>query len=97
LQLARALNKINKTTNRYRHLSTDNAFVGPTEPNFGYRLSRAIYPVFRMLFPSQMIRADDLARVMVDVAARRTKERRASVFENNDIRAMVECLRRLAG
>jgi hypothetical protein len=50
-----------------------------------------------MLFPSQMIRADDLARVMVDVAARRTKERRASVFENNDIRAMVECLRRLAG
>jgi uncharacterized protein YbjT (DUF2867 family) len=67
------------------------------EPNLGYRLLRAIYPVFRMLFPSQVIRADDLARVMVDVAARRTKERRASVFENNDIRAMVEWLRHLTG
>jgi uncharacterized protein YbjT (DUF2867 family) len=67
------------------------------EPNLGYRLLRAIYPVFRMLFPSQVIRADDLARVMVDVAVRRTKERRASVFENNDIRAMVEWLQRLTG
>ena len=67
------------------------------EPNLGYRLLRAIYPVFRMLFPSQVIRADDLARVMVDVAVRRTKERRASVFENNDIRAMVEWLRHLTG
>ena len=68
-----------------------------TEPNFGYRLLRAIYPVFRLLFPSQVIRADDLARVMVDVAVRRTKERRVSVFENNDIRAMVEWLRHLTG
>jgi uncharacterized protein YbjT (DUF2867 family) len=68
-----------------------------TEPNLGYRLLRAIYPVFRMLFPSQVIRADDLARVMVDIAVRRTKERRASVFENNDIRAMVEWLHNLAG
>jgi len=67
------------------------------EPNLGYRLLRAIYPVFRMLFPSQVVRADDLARVMVDVAVRRTKERRASVFENNDIRAMVEWLQRLTG
>jgi uncharacterized protein YbjT (DUF2867 family) len=67
------------------------------EPNLGYRLLRAIYPVFRMLFPSQVIRADDLARLMVDVAVRGTKERRASVFENNDIRAMVEWLQRLTG
>jgi uncharacterized protein YbjT (DUF2867 family) len=67
------------------------------DPNLGYRLLRAIYPVFRMLFPSQVIRADDLARVMVDVAVRRTKERRASVFENDDIRAMVECLQHLTG
>jgi uncharacterized protein YbjT (DUF2867 family) len=68
-----------------------------TEPNLGYRLLRAIYPVFRMLFPSQVIRADDLARVMVDVAVRGTKERAAQVFENNDIRAMVEWLQRLTG
>jgi uncharacterized protein YbjT (DUF2867 family) len=67
------------------------------EPNLGYRLLRAIYPVFRMSFPSQVIRADDLARVMVDVAVRRTKERRASVFENNDIRAAVDWLRHLTG
>ena len=67
------------------------------EPNLGYRLLRAIYPVFQVLFPSQVIRADDLARVMVDVAVRRTKERRVSVFENNDIRVMVEWLRHLTG
>jgi uncharacterized protein YbjT (DUF2867 family) len=67
------------------------------EPNLGYRLLRAIYPAFRMLFPSQVIRADDLARVMVDVAAQGTKEPRASVFENNDIRAMVEWLQNLTG
>jgi uncharacterized protein YbjT (DUF2867 family) len=67
------------------------------EPNLGYRLLRAIYPVFRMLFPSQVIRADDLARVMVDVAVQGTKEPRASVFENNDIRAMVEWLQNLTG
>src|SRR6201997_1263772 len=29
------------------------------EPNFGYRLLRAIYPAFRLLFPNQVIRADD--------------------------------------
>jgi uncharacterized protein YbjT (DUF2867 family) len=45
--------------------------------------------------PSQVIRADDLARVMVDVAVCRTKERRASVFENNDIRAMAEWIQHL--
>ena len=68
-----------------------------TEPNLGYRLLRAIYPIFRMLFPSQVIRADDLARVMVDVAVRGTKERTARVFENNDIRAMVEWQQNLTG
>jgi len=48
---------------------------------------RAIYPAFRSLFPNQVIRADDLARAMVDVAV--TTERKSSVFENRDIRAMV--------
>jgi uncharacterized protein YbjT (DUF2867 family) len=67
------------------------------EPNLGYRLLRAVYPVFRMLFPSQVIGADDLARVMVDVAVRGTKERKASVFENNDILAMVDWLRHFTG
>jgi uncharacterized protein YbjT (DUF2867 family) len=68
------------------------------EPNLGYRLLRAVYPVFRTFFPSQVIRADDLARVMVDVAVRRTNERTAArVFENNDIRAMLEWLQNLNG
>src|SRR6266446_7307430 len=60
------------------------------EPNFSYRLLRAIYPAFRMLFPNQVIRADDLARAMVDVAIRGTEEREGPVFENRDIRAMIK-------
>jgi uncharacterized protein YbjT (DUF2867 family) len=60
------------------------------EPNFSYRLLRAIYPAFRVLFPNQVIRADDLARTMVDVAVRGNgSERPAVVLENRDIRALV--------
>ena len=59
------------------------------EPTFGYRLLRAVYPVFRLLFPNQVVRADDLAWVMVDVVLRETAEHRGLVFENRDIRAMV--------
>lgn len=62
------------------------------EPNFGYRLLRAIYPAFRVLFPNQVIRADDLARAMVDVALRGTGERLTLVFENRDIQAIIESL-----
>jgi uncharacterized protein YbjT (DUF2867 family) len=56
------------------------------EPNFSYRLLRAIYPAFRVLFPNQVIRADDLARTMVDLAVRGTGESRTLVLENRDIR-----------
>ena len=45
------------------------------EPNFNYRLIRALYPVFRLLFPNQVIRADDLGWAMVDVVLRQTQER----------------------
>jgi hypothetical protein len=41
-----------------------------------------------MLFPNQVIRADDLARAMVDVAVRGEAQRGGPVFENRDIRAM---------
>ena len=58
------------------------------EPNFSYRLLRAIYPAFRVLLPNQVIRADDLTRAMVDVAVRETSDQRSSVFENRDIRAL---------
>jgi uncharacterized protein YbjT (DUF2867 family) len=72
------------------------AYIYPVEPrkepNFSYRLLRAIYPAFRVLFPNQVIRADDLARAMVNVAVRETGERCGMVFENRDIQAMVESL-----
>jgi uncharacterized protein YbjT (DUF2867 family) len=58
------------------------------EPNVSYRLLRVMYPAFRLFFPSQVIRADDLARAMVDVVVRDTSERTNSVFENRDIQAM---------
>ena len=60
------------------------------EPNLSYRLLRAIYPAFRMLFPNQVIRADDLARAMVDVVVPVGQEPRSFVFENRDIRAIVK-------
>ena len=70
------------------------AYIYPVEPrkepNFNYRLMRAIYPAFRMLLPNQVIRADELARAMVDVVLRQTPERQAVVMENRDIRTMVE-------
>jgi uncharacterized protein YbjT (DUF2867 family) len=58
------------------------------EPNLGYSFLRSIYPVFRALFPNQVIRADDLARTMVDVAVKGGGEPQVLVFENRDIRAM---------
>ena len=70
------------------------AYIYPVEPrkepNIGYRLLRAVYPVFRLLFPNQAIRADDLGHAMVDVVTRGTEDRGASVFENRDIRAMTK-------
>jgi uncharacterized protein YbjT (DUF2867 family) len=64
------------------------AYIYPVEPrkepNFNYRLIRAIYPVVRVLFPNQVIRADDLARVIVDVVLRQTQEPR------DVVRTMVE-------
>jgi uncharacterized protein YbjT (DUF2867 family) len=61
------------------------------EPNFSYRLLRAIYPAFQLLFPNQVIRADDVARAMVDVTLQGT-DRGGKIFENRDIRAMVKGL-----
>src|ERR1700688_2783393 len=59
------------------------------EPSFSYRLLRAIYPAFRILFPNQVIRADDLARTMADAAVRGIGEGRTLVLENRDIRHLV--------
>jgi uncharacterized protein YbjT (DUF2867 family) len=70
------------------------AYIYPVEPrkepNFGYRLMRAIYPAFRVLFPNQVIRVDELAEAMVDVAISGRGERRILILENRDIRSMVK-------
>jgi uncharacterized protein YbjT (DUF2867 family) len=67
------------------------AYIYPVEPrkepNFSYRLLRVVYPAFQLLFPNQVIRADDLGRAMVDAAIQETG-RGAKVLENRDIRAM---------
>ena len=68
------------------------AYIYPVEPrkepNFGYRLMRWMYPAFRVLLPNQVIRADDLARAMVDAVLRGDGESMKLVFENRDIRAL---------
>jgi uncharacterized protein YbjT (DUF2867 family) len=70
------------------------AYIYPVEPrkepNFSYRLLRAIYPVFRVVFPNQVVPADQLARAMVDVVIQATRRRESVVMENRDIRAMAE-------
>lgn len=68
------------------------AYIYPVEPrrepNFSYRLLRWAYPLFRLVLPNLVIRSDDLARAMVDVAVRTMGGQPTVVFENRDIRAM---------
>jgi hypothetical protein len=45
-----------------------------------------------LLFPNQVIPADDLAAAMVDVAVRGTGERESLIFENRDIQAIAASL-----
>jgi len=70
------------------------AYIYPVEarkePNFSYRLMRRIYPVFRLLLPNQVIRADDLAKAMVDTVIRSEVESEHLILENRDIRAMAD-------
>lgn len=81
----------------FSHLYTFRpAYIYPVEPrkepNFTYRLLRGIYPVFRVVFPNQVIPADDLAKAMVDVVVCATGEARNHVFENREIRALAKTL-----
>ena|ERR1700679_2381647 len=74
------------------------AYIYPVEPrkepNLSYRLLREIYPVFRVLFPNYVIRADDLAAAMVDIAIQGADKPETLILENRDIRAMVRSSRR---
>ena len=70
------------------------AYIYPVRRG-GSRISATAYCArsiqhFGCYFPSQVIRADDLARAMVHVAVRGTEERRELIFENRDIHAIVE-------
>ena len=47
---------------------------------------------FGPCFPNQVIRADDLARAMVDVVTAGNGEASSRVFENRDIRALIRSL-----
>jgi uncharacterized protein YbjT (DUF2867 family) len=68
------------------------AYIYPVEPrrepNFSYRLLRAMYPAFRVVFPNQVIRADDLARTMVHAVVHGDADGRTVVLENRDIRRL---------
>jgi uncharacterized protein YbjT (DUF2867 family) len=73
------------------------AYIYPVEPrkepNLSYRLLRVIYPTFRLLFPNQVIRADDLARAMLDAAVSGTGQRGgpggAIGFKRSDVNVIV--------
>lgn len=77
------------------------AYIYPVEPRreptISYRVLRAIYPAFRRLFPNQVIRADDLARAMVDVVLDGAEGSRRRVLENRDIRELVDSPRSVPG
>ena len=68
------------------------AYIYPVElrkePNFSYRLLHWSHPAFRVLFPNQVIRADHLARAMVNVVVQGSGKRPSMIFENGDIRAI---------
>jgi uncharacterized protein YbjT (DUF2867 family) len=71
------------------------AYIYPVEPreepNLGYRILRTVYPVFRTIFPNQVIPADYLARAMVEVVLSQSEQ--GPVFENSQIRTMVGLIR----
>jgi len=77
------------------------AYIYPVEPrkepNFGYRLLRAIYPAFRVPFPNLVIRADELGQAMVNVAVPKTTEHENRIFENHDIRGLFDSLQHSSG
>ncbi|MFO0572247.1 MAG: NAD(P)H-binding protein [Polyangiaceae bacterium] len=60
--------------------------VAREEPNFSYKLMRAVHPVLGWVYPNVGVDSDALARVMVDAALSGCEK---TVLENRDIRALV--------
>lgn len=63
------------------------------EPNLMYRISRALYPLIRRIYPNVGVPSRDLARAMVHAGLHGTPEHDDPVLENRDIRALVAKLR----
>ncbi len=60
------------------------------EPNVTYRITRALYPLLRRVYPNIGIASDDLARAMVHAGLHGTGAHENPVLENRDIRALAE-------
>ena len=60
------------------------------EPNWMYRLFRALYPLLHRLFPKASITSDQLGWAMVDVALHGRRDFRNPELENEDILRLVD-------
>ncbi len=59
------------------------------EPNLGYRISRALYPLVHAFGPNFSITSEQLGRAMVEAGLHGTKDHVDPVLENRDILAVV--------
>lgn len=59
------------------------------EPNFGYRVMRALYPVVSRPWPNVGVPSDGLAAAMLDAALEGTGDHEDPVLENRDIRRLI--------
>jgi uncharacterized protein YbjT (DUF2867 family) len=58
------------------------------EPNFSYRVMRALWPLLRPVFPNAGISSEDLAKVMVKAGLDGTPGHESPILENLDIRSL---------
>ncbi|MCB9894908.1 MAG: hypothetical protein H6839_10700 [Planctomycetes bacterium] len=58
------------------------------EPNFGYRVFRALWPVVRLIYPNAGIASDALASAMVDAGLSSAETAPPTILENRDIRQL---------
>ena len=67
------------------------AYIYPStprkEPNMSYRIMRALYPLFKTIYPNGVITSDDLAKAMFITGLNGGNK---IIFENRDIRQLRE-------
>jgi uncharacterized protein YbjT (DUF2867 family) len=59
------------------------------EPNLAYKITRALYPVVRHIYPNFGISSEDLALAMVRVGLDESLWKKTAALENRDIRKLV--------